>query len=542
MISLPYVYSKGPPAIENKEAPIGDDITNNAVKLFYNTVDGKKPTKPVNCAVPCRKCEEHGSTHSTVHVANTNWIFQWTMEGEDISAFKVQPTFYRKNIFYATTSFKSEVPLPYMNSRIFDSINPAVDFDKVIKGASFLARNCHSKNNREAVVKALFETDLRIDSISSCLHNANPPPGVNQKDKGEIQKQYLFHLAFENQNVDDYITEKLWGTLQSGTLPVYMGAPNIRDHVPKNSIIVAQDFEDPQALADYLIRLTKDRDLYESYHKWRDEPIGDWFYDKYDFTKTHDSCRMCKFVYARQHGLGWNHSKQEAAKPRIDHKTCRDAKGLIEHPFKESWLSPSGVKEPNIVSWLFPPRISSTDATKTSKTCSLNDENRVVEVDHGVIRRKIFGRDGVTDLIIDVTTDESRSRNDSSDHYILRLETPLSDKIQEPHVINDAAFWIQDDKSRFYVMISGIGDIKLSAAVGDKPGTIEISIPLVHSGSASDSTTTTVRVRIVTEDIDHFHQDAQKFPTYFGDLMMQDFFHPIEFFQEPTKVSSMPIS
>ncbi len=69
--------------------------------------------------------------------------------------------------------------------------------------------------------------------------------------------------------LDDYITEKLWGTLASGTLPVYYGAPNIKLHAPAHSIIFVDDYETSQDLANYLIRLTKDKALYESYHAWR---------------------------------------------------------------------------------------------------------------------------------------------------------------------------------------------------------------------------------------------------------------------------------
>jgi Glycosyltransferase family 10 (fucosyltransferase) C-term len=49
-------------------------------------------------------------------------------------------------------------------------------------------------------------------------------------------------LALENQQQDDYTTEKIWGALAAGTLPVYWGAPNIKDHVPPHSIIVVDDF------------------------------------------------------------------------------------------------------------------------------------------------------------------------------------------------------------------------------------------------------------------------------------------------------------
>jgi len=56
-------------------------------------------------------------------------------------------------------------------------------------------------------------------------------------------KQYLFHLAFENQNTNDYITEKLWNTLKSGTIPIYWGTRNIVEHLPHpRSVILIKDY------------------------------------------------------------------------------------------------------------------------------------------------------------------------------------------------------------------------------------------------------------------------------------------------------------
>merc|ERR1740117_538797 len=140
---------------------------------------------------------------------------------------------YRKNQFYATTSFQSEIPVPYFSWKEYKIQHHAVDFQKAIKGASFLANNCATTNKREKFVSELIDkTELRVDSLSSCVNNAEPPPGADMKNKTAVMAQYLFHLAFENSNVDDYITEKLWGALESGSLPVYLGANNIKERVP----------------------------------------------------------------------------------------------------------------------------------------------------------------------------------------------------------------------------------------------------------------------------------------------------------------------
>ena len=128
-------------------------------------------------------------------------------------------------------------------------------------------------------------------------------------------QQYLFHLAFENQRADDYITEKLWGTLESGTLPVYYGPANIREHIPPNSVILVDDFETTEDLAQFLNEVSRNQTLYESFHTWRNKPLPESFHQKYDFTKTHSICRMCRFVYARKYGYGWDGQKQQIDDP-----------------------------------------------------------------------------------------------------------------------------------------------------------------------------------------------------------------------------------
>ena len=198
---------------------------------------------------------------------------------------------------------------------------PAVEYDKAIKGGSFMAGNCASNNNREKVVRELTDM-LRVDSIGKCLHDVEPPNNVPQNNKGLIQKQYLFHLAFENTDEDDYITKKLWGTLSSGTLAIYKGSPNAKDHAPPNSIISWHDFGSNKELGEYIIKVMNNKTLYDSYHEWRKKPLPESFHNKYNFTNTHSICCMCRWGYAKKMGLGWDHDSQTIQETRLPQKLC----------------------------------------------------------------------------------------------------------------------------------------------------------------------------------------------------------------------------
>ena len=42
-----------------------------------------------------------------------------------------------------------------------------------------------------------------------------------------LARQYLFTIAIENSLEYDYVTEKLWQPLAAGSVPIYLGAPNV---------------------------------------------------------------------------------------------------------------------------------------------------------------------------------------------------------------------------------------------------------------------------------------------------------------------------
>ena len=102
---------------------------------------------------------------------------------------------YQNDRFYATTSFRSEIPMPYFSWAEYKINDVAVNFDTAIKGALFLANNCASLSDRESLVEALMQTQLRVDSPSGCMHNAEPPPDADQSNTTQMQRQYLFYLA-----------------------------------------------------------------------------------------------------------------------------------------------------------------------------------------------------------------------------------------------------------------------------------------------------------------------------------------------------------
>jgi len=55
--------------------------------------------------------------------------------------------------------------------------------------------------------------------------------------KFEVLQNYEFCLCFENMRMDGYITEKIFDCLYAGTIPLYMGAPDILEYIPQDAFV-----------------------------------------------------------------------------------------------------------------------------------------------------------------------------------------------------------------------------------------------------------------------------------------------------------------
>ena len=402
--------------------------------------------------------------------------------------------------FFATTSFQSEVPCSYfsLNKNWWGNTlqSPAVPFSTGIKGASFLARNCDSQNNREDVVKQLQDSEFRVDSLSSCLNNAEPPPTVNMDNKTNVMEKYLFHLAFENGRTDDYITEKLWMALHAGTIPVILGPSNIKEHIGSiHGVIYVDDFASVQELAKYLIEVSNNQTLYESYHAWRNEPYPEKFVEKYNFTLVHSSCRMCRWAYAKKYGLGWNHAKQTIEPLALPRETCMESHAL-KSPVVESWWDAAGSR-------LIRLNLSPSKVHMASSLCPIpNNTIFTSRVGNENLIRSLWSHDGVTDLYLE---------GKISKPHVLRLQFPMAhDSIK---FFDISTVGIQNEQSRISLAfnVEGVHNLNLTSNMASNA----VDITIHHD-------TLPLRIRIIVEDQDRFHKGALEEQTYYGKIMAED--------------------
>src|SRR5262245_8090347 len=113
---------------------------------------------------------------------------------------------------------------------------------------------------------------------------------------------YKFTLAFENAIGQDYVTEKFFDPLIAGSVPVYLGAPNVEDFAPgDNCFINASDWRSPEALARYLIEVASDEHRYQSFFEWKARPFRPQFCRLVELAQEHFLVRLCRKVDERLH-------------------------------------------------------------------------------------------------------------------------------------------------------------------------------------------------------------------------------------------------
>ena len=80
------------------------------------------------------------------------------------------------------------------------------------------------------------------------------------KSKYEALSRYKFAFCFENMAMPGYITEKVFDCFFVGTIPIYLGAPDVVKYIPKGCFIDMRDFDNYAALHAYLLKLS-DEDI-----------------------------------------------------------------------------------------------------------------------------------------------------------------------------------------------------------------------------------------------------------------------------------------
>jgi len=76
------------------------------------------------------------------------------------------------------------------------------------------------------------------------------------EDKRQTLAQYTFAICYESMSVEGYVTEKIFDCLAVGTIPIYLGPPDMDKYVPRECYIDRRGFQTYEELHTYLRSLT----------------------------------------------------------------------------------------------------------------------------------------------------------------------------------------------------------------------------------------------------------------------------------------------
>lgn len=289
-------------------------------------------------------------------------------------------------------------------------------------------------------------------------------------------------------------------------VPIYLGAPNIKEHVPEHSLIHVDDFETVQDLAAYLQKVASNRTLYEEYHAWRHKPEAmAHFRFKYNITRTHNQCRTCRWAYAKMYGLGWSHVSQQHFNTQIPRHSCRDGgQGLLTWPVQERWYQRQESDDKTGAAIRNKPRPCPrvhTDPWETHTNVA------------GHWIRTLHEHDGVIDMRIEPRhdVDVDMLKNGA----VLEMVLPFEE--------NDTSLQYRRAKPGHYEWQNQTSRVSMFVKPAD-------STAMRRQGNTTVQFMHPHAVRIVVEDVDRFHAGAAKVLSYFGRVMKQEFYTPIEVF------------
>jgi len=77
-------------------------------------------------------------------------------------------------------------------------------------------------------------------------------------NKWDVLPHYRFSLCYENiYDEPGWITEKIFDSMRSGCIPIYLGAPNISDYVDQDAFIDRRRFKSDAELEAYILNITE---------------------------------------------------------------------------------------------------------------------------------------------------------------------------------------------------------------------------------------------------------------------------------------------
>lgn len=197
------------------------------------------------------------------------WV-AWSMESEVNYPALADMAFMRRFDITMTYRRTATVWCPYFGPDIADKLLQSPRPKTESSPAVYFRSSPIDRSGRGRYAFELMKY-AKVDSYGQILRNRQLPEADCGSDtRLATLARYKFTLAFENSIAPDYVTEKFFDPLIAGSVPVYLGAPNVLDFAPANRCFInVADFSSPAALAALLNTLDQDADAYAEYLAWK---------------------------------------------------------------------------------------------------------------------------------------------------------------------------------------------------------------------------------------------------------------------------------
>jgi len=151
----------------------------------------------------------------------------------------------------------------------------------------------------EEIMAEIAKTGHKVLSYGRCFHNTDEfGPGEDSYVHPWMDRAAArpFKLVGENVLQPWYVTEKIWNALAEGSVPVYLGAPEVKQMLPEGSFLYADDFPSTQALVQRMLDFTPED--FAKAHAWRDKPTSEWgiWKDTWLYGRHTMMNRICEFA------------------------------------------------------------------------------------------------------------------------------------------------------------------------------------------------------------------------------------------------------
>ncbi len=111
--------------------------------------------------------------------------------------------------------------------------------------------------------RGIFRPLNKIPFLREFLYKPHPSFKGSVGSKAFTFSKYKFSLCFENCQSNGYISEKIFNSMFSGCIPIYLGCPNVNYEIDPNTFIDLRDFSNYAELSSYLKSMSKNEYLFK---------------------------------------------------------------------------------------------------------------------------------------------------------------------------------------------------------------------------------------------------------------------------------------